>query len=154
MPPYHFPAEDPLIQTKQWASNTIDSLFSDNQPISFEPIKPIERHDRPALKVCPSTSHLPARRSVSVLETRLFNRHHHDENSVTKVRPWTTSFVSEYPTHSLLTAHNQKSISSRLRRSLTLEKPHFNKKIKEEDGIDIWKHTFLVYLADSNMVSC
>jgi hypothetical protein len=151
MPPYYFSAEE---QTKQWATNTIDSLFSDNQPISFEPIKPIEREQaRPV-------SHLPARRSLSVLEARLFNRHHDDENGVTKdpngrVRPWTTSFVSDNNTY-LLTAHNQKSISSRLRRSLTLDKPNLNKKmltIKEDDGIDIWKNTFLIYLTDSNMVS-
>lgn len=159
MPPYHFPQEDTLIQTKQWATNTIESLFSDSEPISFEPIKPIETHDQTR----PVPTHPPARRSISVLEARVFSRHHDDESesgdtkdsSVSRVRPWTTSFVSDN-TSALLTSHNQKSISSRLRRSLILDKPHLNKRMismKEQDGITKWKNTFLLYLADANMVS-
>lgn len=147
MPP-HFPVEDTAFETKQWASATIDTLFSDNNPISFEPHK--------ASLVRSTIS--PARRSVSVLETNVFNRLPHDN----KVRTWaTTTSSSQSPLSysgsapSLLIPNNQVSLSARLKRSLTPDKLYLNKKhlsYKEKEGVDIWKNTFQQYLNETKMV--
>ncbi|KAG2209520.1 Dbl homology domain-containing protein [Mucor mucedo] len=145
MPP-HFPVEDTTFETKEWASATIDTLFSDNHPISFEPYK--------ASLVKSTVS--PARRSVSVLETNVFNRLPHDN----KVRTWATSSAQSPLSYSgsapsLLIPNNQVSLSARLKRSLTPDKLYLNKKhlsYKEKEGVDIWKNTFQQYLNESKML--
>ncbi|KAI9254173.1 Dbl homology domain-containing protein [Helicostylum pulchrum] len=155
MPPF-FPVEDTSFETKQWASATIDTLFSDNRPVSFEPYKqpPLMK----ALKNNPSKL-TAARRSVSVLETSGLDRSN-DE----RVRPWdTSSSTSQSPTSysdsapSLLISHHHThvSLSARLKRTLTLDKPYVTKKLlsfKEREGIDIWKLEFQQSLEDAKML--
>jgi hypothetical protein len=180
MPP-HFPVEDNSFETKEWASATIDTLFSDNHPISFEPCKASINYNNykqeqqqqrppPAMRSISNLKKLNynpiARRSVSVLETSVYNRHQNDD---IKVRPYnTTSATSHHHQHpplsysdsapSLLISNNYQpvSLSARLKRSLTPDKPYLNKKYvcyKEKEGVDIWKNTFQQYLAESKMVS-
>lgn len=152
MPP-HFPVEDNTFETKEWASATIDTLFSDNHPISFEPYKqPLVRSVN-NLKVNVAT---PARRSVSVLETNVFNRIPNDN----KVRTWATSSPQSPLSYSdsapsLLIPNTQVSLSARLKRSLTPDNIYLNKKhlsYKEKEGVEIWKNTFQQYLNESKMV--
>lgn len=167
MPP-HFPVEDDSYETKEWASATIDTLFSDNHPITFEPCKPIQvlqDHEKPIaksvqnLKECTSSN--PARRSLSMLETRLFNRHPTENNSG---RPWARSIQSDTVVtlvHSdsapslLMPQHHQRSFSNRFKRSIIPERPTQKRTMtfKEKEGIDIWKTTFSQYLAEGNKVS-
>lgn len=155
MPPF-FPVEDTSFETKQWASATIDTLFSDNRPVSFEPYK-----QPPLMKALKNNSPklTAARRSVSVLETSGLNRSN-DE----RVRPWdTSSSTSQSPTSYsnsapslLISHHTHVSLSARLKRTLTLDKPYVTKKLlsfKEREGIDIWKLEFQQSLEDAKMVS-
>jgi hypothetical protein len=164
MPP-HFPVEDDSFETKEWASATIDTLFSDNHPITFEPCRPIqiEEPEKPIVKsvhnLKGSVSNNPARRSLSMLETRLFNRQPNDNTG----RPWARSIQSSNTTvtlahsdsaPSLLISQHQKSFSTRFKRSIIPEKPtKRTMTFKEKEGIDIWKNTFTQYLADADMVS-
>lgn len=124
MPPL-FPVEDNSFdETKEWASATIDTLFSDNHPISFEPCKPIidfkqeskQQHRPPPimrsisnLKECHHNKPI-ARRSVSVLENSRLHHHHHQNDDVVtdiKVRPYNTTTLS---TTTLLSSHHHHEI--------------------------------------------
>lgn len=153
MPPF-LPVEDSSFETKQWASATIDTLFSDNCPISFEPHKPTA-----LMKALNNSKVVPARRSVSVLDTSDLNRLTEE-----RVRPWDTSsnntsptlFYSDSAPSLLITHHPQVSLSTRLKRTLTSDKSWSNKKVlsfKEKAGIDTWKLLFKQYLGDAKMVS-
>jgi hypothetical protein len=162
MPP-HFPVEDNSFETKEWASATIDTLFSDNHPITFEPCRPIQIQEpivKSVHKLKESSSNNPARRSLSMLETRLFNRQSNDNAG----RPWARSIQSSDTTvtlahsdsaPSLLISQHQRSFPSRFKRSTIPEKPPQRRTmtVKEKEGIDIWKNTFSQYLADADMVS-
>lgn len=167
MPP-HFPVEDNIFETKEWASTTIDNLFSNSHPISFEPSRPYAKDykSEPMIRTINNLRmniNNPARRSVSVLETNLFNRYQ-DENKVdswatSSLRPATTSpLMYSDSAPSLLITHQTTpvSLSARLKRTLTPDKPHMSKKhlgYKEKEGVSIWKSTFQQYLTDSKMVS-
>lgn len=161
MPP-HFPVEDTSYETKQWASATIDSLFSDNVPVSFEPCRPslsIIQSDTPAIVRKNSAKKLqsknPARRSVSVLESNLFHRND-------RVRVLQSDRASLYYSDSapslLITPQQQqqqqpRSLSFRFKRSSTPPEKKRMLSLKEREGIDIWRNTLNLYLSDSKMVS-
>lgn len=172
MPPFLL-SEDNTFETKEWATSTIDNLFSNNNPVSFEPSRPYVLEHKsepiiPTIQNVKANSKNLARRSVSVLETNLFDRH---QNEV-KVRSWATSSLETATTTtsspplgysdsapSLLITHQASSpisLSARIKRTWTPEKSHMSKKsmcYKEKEGIDIWKSTLQRYLADSKMVS-
>ena len=175
MPPHFLVDEGTTFEAKQWASNTIDSLFSNTQPVTFEPvqatvqeIKTIQRVE--ALK---SSYVNPARRSLSMLEVGLFNRNKNNSNNnsddgtitsrpiARSVRSHTGCFLSHSDSApSLLLMQNQqpqqKSLASRLKRTLSIEKPHMSQNplnSKEKEGMDVWKSTFRDYLQDTKMVS-
>ncbi|RCH81106.1 hypothetical protein CU098_007223, partial [Rhizopus stolonifer] len=172
MPP-HFPVdEDTAYETKQWASDTIDNLFSDSQPITFEPVQsipfPQQLEVKPIQKAVNDLkkkyTNNPARRSLSVLETSLFKRNCNNEDARPVARSSRSDIITSpcTLTHSdsapslLITSHtqHQKSLSARLKRTLTPEKPYLNKKAlsnSEKEGIEIWKNTFNEYLVDSKM---
>ncbi|EPB91945.1 hypothetical protein HMPREF1544_01239 [Mucor circinelloides 1006PhL] len=159
MPP-HFPVEDTSYETKQWASATIDSLFSDNVPVSFEPCRPslsIIQSDTPAIVRKNSAKKLqsknPARRSVSVLESNLFHRND-------RVRVLQSDRASLYYSDSapslLITPQQQqqqqpRSLSFRFKRSSTPPEKKRMLSLKEREGIDIWRNTLNLYLSDSKM---
>lgn len=163
MPP-HFPVEDTSYETKQWASATIDSLFSDNLPISFEPcrssINTIQAAEQPTIiknnSIKKFQSKNPARRSVSVLEPNLFHRN--DRMGLLQSDRALLSYSDSAPSL-LITPQQQqqqqqpRSLSFRFKRSLTTDNFQRVLCLKEREGINIWRNTFSQYLSDSKMVS-
>lgn len=169
MPPFLF-SEDTTFETKEWATSTIDNLFSNNNPVSFEPSRPYVQEHK-SEPIIPTIQHVKAnsknltRRSVSVLESNLFDRHQND----VKVRSRATSSMETDSTSSpplgysdsapsLLITHQATSpisLSARIKRTWTPEKSHMSKKSlssKEREGIHIWKSTLQKYLAESKML--
>lgn len=159
MPP-HFPVEDTSYETKQWASATIDSLFSDNVPVSFEPCRPslsLIQSDTPTVVRKNSTKKLvqsknPARRSVSVLESSLFHRN--DRVRVLQSDRASLCYSDSAPSL-LITPQQQqpRSLSFRFKRPSTPPEKKRMLSLKEREGIDIWRNTLHLYLSDSKMVS-
>lgn len=167
MPP-HFPVEDTLYETKQWASATIDSLFSDNLPVTFEPcrpsIDPIQTAEQPTIVKNNSIKKLqsknPARRSVSVLESNLFHRNDRmrllqsDRASLLYSDSAPSLLITPQEQQEQQQAQQQpRSLSFRFKRSLTADNSQRLLCLKEKEGIDIWRNTFSQYLSDSKMVS-
>ncbi|KAI8360800.1 Dbl homology domain-containing protein [Blakeslea trispora] len=174
MPPHILVNEDTVFETKQWASNTIDSLFSDNQPVTFEPVRTTIQELKVVQRVeALKSSHVnPARRSLSMLEVGLFNRNKNNNNNnnddgtiisrpiARSVRSHTGCSLSHSdsaPSLLLMQTQQQpqqKSFASRLKRTLTIEKPHMSQKPlsnKEKEGVDVWKSTFREYLQNAKM---
>ncbi|GAN03427.1 hypothetical protein MAM1_0040d02880 [Mucor ambiguus] len=159
MPP-HFPVEDTSYETKQWASATIDSLFSNNVPVSFEPCRPslsVIQSDAPTIVRKKSAkkpqSKNPARRSVSVLESSLFDRN----GRVRVLQSDRASLCYSDSAPSLLITPQQqqqqpRSLSFRFKRPSTPPEKKRMLSLKGREGIDIWRNTFHLYLSDSKMV--
>ncbi|KAI8639823.1 Dbl homology domain-containing protein [Parasitella parasitica] len=159
MPP-HSPVEDTsLYETKQWASATIDSLFSDNLPISFEQcrpsITPVQTKTAPITrnskfkKLGPNNS---PRRSISLLESSLFHRN--DGERFLESDRASLSYSDSAP--SLLITPPQQQNQQPTSRPFRFKRSSAsnNKRVlclKEREGIGIWKSTFAQHLADSKM---
>ncbi|KAI8351454.1 Dbl homology domain-containing protein [Choanephora cucurbitarum] len=173
MPPHFLVDEGTTFEAKQWASSTIDSLFSNTQPVTFEPVQTTVQEIKTAQRVeaLKSSYVNPARRSLSMLEVGLFSRNKNNSNNnsddgtinsrpiARSVRSHTGCFLSHSGSApSLLLMQNQqpqqKSLASRLKRTLSVEKPHMSQSplnSKEREGIDVWKSTFRDYLQDTKM---
>jgi hypothetical protein len=169
MPP-HFPLEEEY-QTKEWALATIDTLFSDNAPISFEPCGPINveykssnnnntyNYTSSQHTIVNNTEPMrQTRRAQSALDMNYLNK---QCSSLISRPPSTASYASDpvlpytIPL-SLPPANMQRSLSDRLRRRLTPEGSQLKSKLttyKEKEGVDIWKKTYQEYISNANMVS-
>ncbi|KAI8978655.1 Dbl homology domain-containing protein [Pilobolus umbonatus] len=167
MPP-HYPVES--FQTKEWASATIDHLFTDNDPVSFEPYKSVYYNITSADM---NTTLPPVRRSLSTLESterhsymgRPYPKSLQSDNS-TSTTSTTSSTISSnsghfLPSYSisapslLMTPPLNRSFSARLKRTLRPDRSILGNRMlsfKEKEGIEIWKRTFCDYLNETNKV--
>ncbi|KAI8145669.1 Dbl homology domain-containing protein [Fennellomyces sp. T-0311] len=147
MPPFVQPSFE-LIEAKSWATECVDTLFTEIEPITFEPESPeiiatVERSQRasappPRKSKRPSN---PIRRSFSLLESNLFHTsyqtRYHDNSSLEHqkaTRSW--SSASQY--HKNLHYHPNWSSSS-------------SSSKKEREGRAIWQKTFQTYLLEVNI---